>query len=106
MKFLLVELQGPGGEQRTLRVEPRIASNNQVSIQQMCCSGLGLALVGSVDAAEEVASRQLVRLLPAWQARTLDVWAVTRSATPNPRKCGRRLRALQAYLLEQPGIAP
>ena len=103
---LLVELQGPGGEQRTLRVEPRIASNNQVSIQQMCCNGLGLALVGSVDAAEEVASGQLVRLLPAWQARTLDVWAVTPQRDAQPAKVRQAIAALQAYLLEQPGIAP
>jgi DNA-binding transcriptional LysR family regulator len=62
---LLAELQGPDGAQGTLRLEPRIASNNQVSIQQMCRSGLGLAMVGRIDAHEEVASGQLVRLLPA-----------------------------------------
>ena len=54
----------PAGEQRSLRVEPRIASNNQLSIQQMCTSGLGLALQGSIDVADDVASGRLVRLLP------------------------------------------
>ena len=87
-------------------MEPRIASNNQVSIQQMCCNGLGLALVGSIDAAEEVASGQLVRLLPAWQARTLDIWAVTPQRDAQPAKVRLAIAALQAYLLEQPGIAP
>jgi hypothetical protein len=33
---LRLDLLGPGGERCTVRVEPRIASNNQYSIQQMC----------------------------------------------------------------------
>ena len=33
---LLLDLRGPEGAARSLRVEPRIVSNNQLSIQQMC----------------------------------------------------------------------
>ena len=44
---LVMDLHSPTGEPRALRVEPRIASNNQLSIQQMCEAGLGLALMGS-----------------------------------------------------------
>src|SRR3989344_5584057 len=46
---LLIDLRSPTGDPRALRVEPRIASNNQLSIQQMCEAGLGLALAGSMD---------------------------------------------------------
>ena len=42
--------EGPEGAARSLRVEPRIVSNNQLSIQQMCEAGLGVALMGSLDA--------------------------------------------------------
>ncbi len=57
-------------------VQPRIASNNQLSIQQMCEAGLGLALMGSMDVQEALQAGRLVRLLPQWSFGTLDIWAV------------------------------
>ena len=101
---LLLELHGPGGEQRSLRVEPRIASNNQFSIQQMCASGLGLALQGSIDVADDVASGRLVRLLPGWRLPALDIWAVTPQRDAQPAKVRQAVAALQRYLLQQPGV--
>ena len=56
---LLIDLRSPTGEPRALRVEPRIASNNQLSIQQMCEAGLGLALVGSMDSHEALQAGRL-----------------------------------------------
>jgi DNA-binding transcriptional LysR family regulator len=56
-------------------VEPRIVSNNQLSIQQMCEAGLGVALMGSLDVQDALASGRLVRLLPQWTMGTLDIWA-------------------------------
>src|SRR5256885_4498280 len=52
------------GETYSLQVLPHVASNNQLSIQQMCEAGLGLALLGSMDVADTVAEGRLVRLLP------------------------------------------
>lgn len=93
---LVIDLRSPAGEQRALRVEPRIASNNQLSIQQMCEAGLGLALVGSMDAQDALQAGRLVRLLPDWSFGTLDIWAVTPSATRNRLRCGRPLRRCTA----------
>ena len=101
---LLLELHGPGGEQRSLRVEPRIASNNQLSIQQMCTSGLGLALQGSIDVAGDVAHGRLVRLLSGWRLPALDIWAVTPQRDAQPAKVRQAVAALQRYLLQQPGV--
>ena len=101
---LLLELHDPGGEQRSLRVEPRIASNNQLSIQQMCSAGLGLALQGSIDVAGDVASGRLVRLLPGWSLPALDIWAVTPQRDAQPAKVRQAVTALQRYLLQQPGV--
>ncbi len=43
---LLLDLRGPQGAARSLRVEPRIVSNNQLSIQQMCDGGPGCGADG------------------------------------------------------------
>ena len=71
---LLLDLRSPAGEPRALRVEPRIASNNQLSIQQMCEAGLGLALVGSMDAHEALQAGRAPKVhLAATHEATLHV---------------------------------
>lgn len=101
---LLLELHGPDGTTRSLRVEPRIASNNQLSIQQMCEAGLGLALMGSMDVHDALAQRRLVRLLPQWSFGTLDIWAVTPQRDAQPAKVRQAIAALHDYLVTQPGV--
>jgi DNA-binding transcriptional LysR family regulator len=103
---LALDLQGPHGATRSLRAEPRLVSNNQLSIQQMCVSGLGLALLGSIDASEHIAAGRLVRLLPEWTLRSLDIWAVTAQRDAQPAKVRLAIAELQRYLLAQPGVLP
>ena len=88
-----------------LRVEPRIASNNQLSIQQMCEAGLGLALVGSMDSHDALQAGRLVRLLPDWSFGTLDIWAVTPQRDAQPAKVRQAIAALEIYLRQLPGIS-
>ena len=101
---LRIDLHTPAGEPRALRVEPRIASNNQLSIQQMCEAGLGLALVGSMDAHDALQAGRLVRLLPDWSFGTLDIWAVTPQRDAQPAKVRQAIAALHAYLQRVPGV--
>lgn len=101
---LVMDLRSPAGEPRALRVEPRIASNNQLSIQQMCEAGLGLALVSSMDAHDALHTGALVRLLPDWSFGTLDIWAVTPQRNAQPAKVRQAIAALQTYLRQLPGI--
>ena len=101
---LLLDLRGPEGAARSLRVEPRIVSNNQLSIQQMCEAGLGVALMGSLDVQDALASGRLVRLLPQWTMGTLDIWAVTPQRDAQPVKVRQAIAALQRYLVTQPGV--
>lgn len=102
---LLMDLRSPSGEPQALRVEPRIASNNQLSIQQMCEAGLGLALVGSMDAHEALQTGRLVCLLPEWSFGTLDIWAVTPQRDAQPAKVRQAISALHSYLRRLPGIS-
>jgi DNA-binding transcriptional LysR family regulator len=102
---LVVALQGPDGSTPpALRVEPRITSNNQLSLQQMCLAGLGLALLGSLDVDDEVRTGRLVRVLPPWRLAPLDVWAVTPQRDAQPAKVRHAIDALRAYLAAQPGV--
>jgi len=100
---LQFELQGPQGQQRALRVEPRITSNNQLSLQQMCEAGLGLAVMGSLDVHDALQEGRLQRVLPEWQVRPMDVWAVTPQRDAQPAKVRHAVEALSAYLRGLPG---
>ncbi len=100
---LVVNLHSPTGEPRALRVEPRIASNNQLSIQQLCEAGLGLALMGSMDVQEALQAGRLVRLLPDWSFGTLAIWAVTPQRDAQPAKVRMAIAALHRYFQQLPG---
>ena len=101
---LLLHLHGPDGATRSLRLAPRIVSNNQLSIQQMCEAGLGLALMGSVDVQDALQTSRLVRLLPQWNLGTLGIWAVTPQRDAQPAKVRQAIAALHSYLVTLPGV--
>jgi DNA-binding transcriptional LysR family regulator len=74
---MTLDAQSADGERQRVHVQARIASNNQISVQQMCEHGLGIAHLGHADVAPALARAALVRLLPQWRFGTLPVWAVT-----------------------------
>lgn len=102
--WLRLDMTGPDGAVRELRIEPRLSSNNQLSIQQMCAAGLGPALLGSADAHDDVAAGHLVRLLPEWTLPALDISAVTPQRDTQPAKVRLAIQALQAYLQNLAGV--
>ena len=87
-----------------LQAQARIGSNNQLSLQQMCVAGLGLARLARADVADELRSGRLLPVLPAWQLAPLDVWAVTPQRHAQPAKVRHAVQALQDYLLTLPGV--
>ncbi len=72
-----LDMHGADGERQRVHVEARIACNNQLSLQQMCEHGLGIARLGHADVAQALARGALVRLLPQWRFAAMPVWAVT-----------------------------
>jgi DNA-binding transcriptional LysR family regulator len=74
---MTLDAQSADGERQRVHVQARIASNNQISLQQMCEHGLGIAHLGHADVVPALARGALVRLLPQWRFGTLPVWAVT-----------------------------
>jgi DNA-binding transcriptional LysR family regulator len=99
-----LHLVGPDGTPSQLRTEARIRSNNQLSLQQMCAAGLGLARLAVVDADEDLRAGRLLPVLPAWRHEPLPAWAATPQRDAQPAKVRHAIDALQAHLLRQPGV--
>jgi DNA-binding transcriptional LysR family regulator len=79
-------------------VQPRYTSNNQLSLQQLCEAGLGLALLGDEDASEAVAAGRLLKLRPDLNWPELPVWALTPQRDAQPAKVRHAIAALRTHL--------
>lgn len=100
---LALDLTGPGGRTAALRIEPRITSNNQLTLQQMCVAGLGIALLVRNDLDDDLHAGRLVPVLPEWAPAPIDVWAVTPQRDAQPAKVRHAIAALAAGLRALPG---
>ena len=99
-----LDLLGPEGQALALQARARIGSNNQLSLQQMCVAGLGLARLARVDVDEDLRAGRLQAVLAPWRPAPLDVWAVTPQRDTQPAKVRHAAQALQDYLLTLPGV--
>ncbi len=72
-----LDMHSSDGETHRIHVQARIAINNQISLQQMCEHGLGIARLSHADVASALARGTLVRVLPQWRFAAMPVWAVT-----------------------------
>ena len=72
-----LDMHSSDGERHRIHVHARIASNNQISLQQMCEHGLGIARLAHADVSPVLARGALVRVLPQWAFAAMSVWAVT-----------------------------
>ena len=102
-QHLAVDLLGPGGAQAPLRLVPRIMSNNQLTLQQMCVAGLGIALLVRNDLEDDLGTGRLVPVLPDWQPAPIPVWAVTPQRDGQPAKVRHAIAALASSLRALPG---
>lgn len=103
---LTLSLIDAARQTRVLRIEARISSNNQLSIQEMCVAGLGLARLARGDVHDDLVAGRLVPILPQWALAPLDVWAVRPQRDAQPAKVRHAIDALQRYLRAQPGVLP
>lgn len=93
-----VTLVGPGGRTITIPARPRVMANEQQANESACLTGLGIGLLSSLDVAPLVARGQLVRLLPDWSVRALDIWALTPQRQAQPAKVRLAIQAIKSYL--------
>lgn len=99
---LPLALQHDGGARASVRVMPRVVSNNLLTLAQMCSAGLGLAALSRPEVEDELRAGRLVQVLPGWQCDAMPVWAVTPQRT-RPAKVRHALEALASALRALPG---
>ena len=101
-----LDMHSSAGERHRIHVQARIASNNQISLQQMCEHGLGLARLAHADVALALARGALVRVLPQWRFAAMPVWAVTpRRDEAEAAKVREAVDHLRRYFATLPVIA-
>lgn len=104
-RSLVFDLQGPSGTSRPVRVTPRLSSNNQLTLHQMCAAGLGISRCILADVDDELRQGRLEVLLPEWRLTPLQLWAVTPRRSEQPAKVRHAIDAIRTYLRQQPGIS-
>lgn len=93
----MLHVTDAAGAAETVAVSVRIGSNNQLSLQQMCEQGLGLARLGHADVAPLLKRGALVQVLPQWRFGSMPVNAVTQRREGEPVKVGAAIDAFKRY---------
>lgn len=94
------------GAAQPLQVQARASSNNQLSLQQLCEAGLGLALLSPSDVGDPPPPQRLLKLMPALRLPDLPIHAVTPQRDAQPAKVRHAIAALKAHLASQPASMP
>lgn len=102
-RMLRLELFDAGGTAHAQALPVRITSNNQLTLQQMCVAGLGLAPLARADVDDELRTGRLVPVLPAWRLAPLPVYAVTPQRDGRPAKVRHAIAAIDRHLRGVPG---
>ena len=100
---LHILLTGPQAQTQELRVEPRVTSNNQLTLHQLCAAGLGIGMMARADIDDELRTGSLVPVLPDWHMARIDLWAVTPQRDRQPANVRHAIAALQAHFKTVPG---
>jgi DNA-binding transcriptional LysR family regulator len=96
--ILSLALRAAAGQQEQLRISPRATSNNQLSLQQLCEAGLGLAMLSPSDLDDAAETGRLVPLLSGWRLPSLPVYALTPQRDAQPAKVRYAIEALKQQL--------
>jgi DNA-binding transcriptional LysR family regulator len=94
-----VTLYGPDGALQRLRIESRVACNNILSVRQFTLAGMGVSVQPEPEVREQLASGQLLVLLPAWQPAPIGIYLVTPRRDAQPAKVRYAIEALRRSLL-------
>lgn len=86
-------LTGPGGERRTVQMRSRIKADSSGALRAMLRHGAGIGMLDQYSVADDLATGQLVRVLPDWQAERGGTYAVL----PPGRHTGRNAQAFVAF---------
>lgn len=95
-----------GAEPLALRIQPRASSNNQLSLQQLCEAGLGLAMLSPDDVGEAQQAGRLLPLLPTLRLPPLPIFALAPQRDAQPAKVRLAIEALRRQLASSYADSP
>lgn len=87
-----------------IKMDGNRASNDGDLVRRWCLAGKGLAVKSCLDIAEDLLNGRLVNLMPAYQARSTELWLICPSRqiiTPAVRLVRDRLREKCEAILQQ-----
>lgn len=87
----------------SVRVPVRVSTNNVFLAKTLCLQSLGALRVLYLDVQKELASGELVELLPQWRLPDYTLYAVTLRREQQPLKIQRCLDTLAQYFSQLPG---
>jgi len=103
-RLLRLDLLGADGARQAVEAPARVTSNNQLTLQQMCAAGLGLARLVHADVDDELRAGRLVPVLPGWRPAAMPVHAVTPQRDGRPAKVRHAIAAIERHLRGVPGV--
>lgn len=90
-------LTGPRGQRARMAAKPRVVSTNHFAVKRLVLAGGGLAFHVEPEIADELASGQLVRVLPHWRPAMVSVDALVPPQRHQPAKIRVALAACSHY---------
>ncbi len=102
---LRLELTAPGGQEQALELPIRIATTNQIALQQLCEQGMGIACLAYADVRAALERGALTRVLPQWRLPSRPVTLVTTRRKGEPAKVRVAVAALQRYFTVLGGLS-
>lgn len=99
-----VELQHAGtGETTRIPIRPRVATDSLYALRRAALCGLGVGIGSSWLLAVDIASGDLLRLVPQWQAAPLPVYLIHPYARHYPMRLRRFIEAMRQAM---PAVIP
>ena len=92
----------PGREAVTVRVKPVMSSNDGEIVRQWALAGIGIMVRSEWDVAADLATGQLVEILPDWSCPGADVVALLNARQGRSRRSSAFLDALRSSLAGPP----
>ncbi|MCA9641865.1 MAG: LysR family transcriptional regulator [Myxococcales bacterium] len=91
-----IRVRGPADEEIPLKLNAAVTATDGGPLTRLACMGVGIAFKSTWDVVDELRSRKLVRVLPAWEeADDRFIYALFRSRRYQPA----RVRKLLEYLV-------
>ena len=99
---IALDLAGIGDAREHIEADVRISTTKQISLQQLCEAGMGIAPLFLPDAHPALERGALVRLLPNWRLPSLPVTLITHGRSDETAKVRVAADALKRYFSALP----